>query len=617
MKKFFAIALGVLALASCSREAVPQKSVNSREVKFTTNVNTFTMKAGETSLDGKTINIFAGDPINVQKTATVSGSTVNLEEKIYWQDGQTARTSFGATYPEEQSAAVINYDLLYGGATSVDIAYHSTILVASAPNVVPEETVTLNFKHPFSLITIKVTNEIEDADVEGVVVGDVKSAGTIDVLAGTLTAAQGLSSIDATPVEGATDEYQVLVFPGSQKPAITVKVGENSYKFVLASSIDFQGNKSYTAEITVTASTTPVAEGGEVDFDVTVSDWEDADPLAYQPEDEVESNDGKWSVIGKLNGTSWDTDFWMTETSEGVWEVDITYLEGDSFKLRQDGKWTTGEEIHAEAGMPGEAEGYVPADGSEYGLWGSDNKDIVLAAPGEYHLKFLPNGYKFYVTSTSEPEPEPLDVSELYLIGAAAETGWAIDLMAAFTKDGNIFTLDAHLRANQIFRFLTQKVPNGWYPAIVQGATPGSVKLADDATNDEHFTVAVNGNYTITVDILERTVEFTLVKADPDVTVYAVDETGWEQLNLYLWGDINDLGGVWPGKESDGTKVEGDVTYKYYVFENVCKGITEHLIFNNTLGGEENQLDDYELTFDGVTTEYYFRVTAGGVYPAN
>ena len=51
--------------------------------------------------------------------------------------------------------------------------------------------------------------------------------------------------------------------------------------------------------------------------------------------------DGSYTVIGAINGTFWDTDFPMTEVSDGVWVSDDVFdLEaGAEFKCRQDLSW--------------------------------------------------------------------------------------------------------------------------------------------------------------------------------------------------------------------------------------------------------------------------------------
>lgn len=101
-----------------------------------------------------------------------------------------------------------------------------------------------------------------------------------------------------------------------------------------------------------------------------------------------------WSVIGHLMGTDWDTDLVMTETASGVWEVDITYAEGDAFKLRFNGSWDT------QAGMWGDDPNEAMDITFDYGLNGDSNanKDIRLNAKGKMRLKFTTSDYKLYVT---------------------------------------------------------------------------------------------------------------------------------------------------------------------------------------------------------------------------
>jgi arabinogalactan oligomer/maltooligosaccharide transport system substrate-binding protein len=47
-----------------------------------------------------------------------------------------------------------------------------------------------------------------------------------------------------------------------------------------------------------------------------------------------------WSLIGSINGTSWDTDIAMTEVSDGVWEsAPLTLNAGEEFKARKGASW--------------------------------------------------------------------------------------------------------------------------------------------------------------------------------------------------------------------------------------------------------------------------------------
>ena len=90
--------------------------------------------------------------------------------------------------------------------------------------------------------------------------------------------------------------------------------------------------------------------------------------------------------------------------------------------------------------------------------------------------------------------------------------------------------------------------------------------------------------------------------------VYVDDQTGWDALTLYMWGDVNDLNGGWPGMEVTGTWNHGGVTWKYFDFGEANSGLNENLIFNN--GGAGAQLKDFNFTIDH---NIYLRITADGV----
>ena len=100
---------------------------------------------------------------------------------------------------------------------------------------------------------------------------------------------------------------------------------------------------------------------------------------------------------------------------------------------------------------------------------------------------------------------------------------------------------------------------------------------------------------------------------DPDVqhdgyVVYVDDQTGWDALSLYMWGDVNNLNGDWPGMQVTGTRKINGVVYKYFDMGEANTGLAENLIFNNNGGG--SQLADFAYTIDH---NVYLRITADGV----
>ena len=90
--------------------------------------------------------------------------------------------------------------------------------------------------------------------------------------------------------------------------------------------------------------------------------------------------------------------------------------------------------------------------------------------------------------------------------------------------------------------------------------------------------------------------------------VYVDDQTGWDVLTLYMWGDINNMNGDWPGMQVTGTWNHDGVTWKYFDMGAANTGLVENLIFNN--GGNGTQLADFNFTID---RNIYLRITPDGV----
>ena len=68
--------------------------------------------------------------------------------------------------------------------------------------------------------------------------------------------------------------------------------------------------------------------------------------------------------------------------------------------------------------------------------------------------------------------------------------------------------------------------------------------------------------------------------------IYVEDNSGWDALALYAWGD-SEIFGSWPGALPDGETTVGGVTMKYFNITESMVGQTENLIFNNNNGGSQ------------------------------
>ena len=514
MKKILAIALGVLAFAACTREAAPVKVDNSREVKFTTNINTFTMKAGETALEGKTVKVLAGAPLNTGSDAVVEGTSLNLTNKIYWQEGQEAKTTFASVYSADAEHNPTSMTVDY--TITDDFGYHSTFMTATAKDVVPETTVALNYSHPFSKVVVKVTNNLSgNVAVSSVSLDGVVLSGVLDLATGTIEL--GADKVAAVAAAQANGDYAAIIMPQTVKPALVVVAGENAYRFVLADDFTFEANKSYTAAVTIEDGTVPVQEV-PVDFTVTVTDWEDASAaLAYEPETEPVGPQNPevtaLYILGEATDNGWALSTMPQFAKEGsVFTLTTNLAANKQFRLQtQNADWYPAIVKVKETGEPVYSESQAAWDANN-SIW----EHFSVAESGSYKLVFDAAAWTLSVTRLGDVVVPPLDVTELYLLGDACDTGWSINDMAAFTKEGNVFTLVAHLKNTGIFRFLCQKQPDTWYPALVKDETEGTVKYSQGAVDAEHFTVDVSGTYLITVDIAARTYSIVLQEADPE-----------------------------------------------------------------------------------------------------
>ena len=64
--------------------------------------------------------------------------------------------------------------------------------------------------------------------------------------------------------------------------------------------------------------------------------------------------------------------------------------------------------------------------------------------------------------------------------------------------------------------------------------------------------------------------------------VYVLDGKNWGMnTTLYMWGDVNDLNGGWPGMTVTGTETIGGYTYLYFDLGEANIGLSESLIFSN------------------------------------
>ncbi|MGN1210056.1 MAG: hypothetical protein ACI4TM_00095 [Candidatus Cryptobacteroides sp.] len=157
-------------------------------------------------------------------------------------------------------------------------------------------------------------------------------------------------------------------------------------------------------------------------------------------------------------------------------------------------------------------------------------------------------GYSLVLTRADMSE---LEITELYILGDATATGWALDAMEQFSEENGVFTWEGPLMAEKRFRFPLQKIPEPatWWPCLMAGPD-GEILLGTCDEDEVNTPVDENGVYRIVIDTRDReniTYTITLVSAgipDPEITV------------LYMFGDATnggwDLTAKSPFENNDG-----------------------------------------------------------------
>ena len=245
-------------------------------------------------------------------------------------------------------------------------------------------------------------------------------------------------------------------------------------------------------------------------------------------------------------------------------------------------------------------------------IFNNNGHDVQLANyPDDNGMLFDQEEYFFIVTADGvTPSERPtIDPTKRVTIYVDDQTGW--EAMALYMW-GDVNNLGGDWPGIQPGEPVT--VAEKEYKTFV---IENALGLSENLIFNNNNGGTQLGDYALTFEKnvywLKVTAEGVTQIEDPTVVKVCVDDqTGWEAIALYMWGDVNNLGGGWPGILPSETEVVGEVTYKVFVIQNAI-GLSENLIFNNNGGG--TQLADYALKFE--KNKYYLKVTDTGVTPAN
>ena len=406
MKRLTVIIAAALAIFSCSKQE-SVRPVQQGEVRFTTNIQTYTVKATDTAFENNDeIGIFAGAPIGKNNVkAVVTGTSLIPVTPIKWVEDNNSVVDFVAYYPYADAATLTDYVFeVQTNQSSAENYTKSDLMLAKKSSAPTENAVELAFSHALSKVVINLTNSVPETTVSRVEFEGVKMSAKVNLSTGALSELGAEGTITANANGTA---YQLILLPQSASPKVNVYLSNgNKYTYELASAFTFKAGKKASAALVVN----PQQEAGVVEFSFTVTDWEvDADALEFgDPTVEAGVPEHTWSVIGSMNGDGWNTDIPMVLT-DGKWTATITYAAGDEFKLRADGAW----DLSAGIKSSWENQVFIAGDNPDPYLEENSPRNIKLEAAGEYKLEFEADTYHFVVTKLSGEDPQPAETGKL------------------------------------------------------------------------------------------------------------------------------------------------------------------------------------------------------------
>ena len=415
MKKVLYAALAALALAACAKQE-SVRPVQQGEVRFTTNIQTYTVKATDTAFENNDqIGIFAGAPISKNNVkAVVTGTSLIPVTPIKWVEDNNSVVDFVAYYPYADAATLTDYVFeVQTNQSSAENYTKSDLMLAKKSSAPTENAVELAFSHALSKVVINLTNSVPETTVSRVEFEGVKMSAKVNLSTGALSELGAEGTITANANGTA---YQLILLPQSASPKVNVYLSNgNKYTYELASAFTFKAGKKASAALVVN----PQQEAGVVEFSFTVTDWEvDADALEFgDPTVEAGVPEHTWSVIGSWDG--WAADIPMTQ-NEGVWTATIDYTAGQEFKLRADNDW------ELSAGIKSEwiEQIFIAGNNPDPYLEENSSRNIMLEATGQYKLEFEADTYHFVVTKLGGEDPQPSETVTL-TVNVYNGAGWS------------------------------------------------------------------------------------------------------------------------------------------------------------------------------------------------
>ncbi|MCR4859230.1 MAG: SusF/SusE family outer membrane protein [Bacteroidales bacterium] len=277
---------------------------------------------------------------------------------------------------------------------------------------------------------------------------------------------------------------------------------------------------SYDLFLDTEAKTARVVEslGAGISGIIGADEEEDDDD---EPEEDI--IDEAWAVIGAVNGTAWNKDFYMT-AADGIWTSPVFSIEADGeFKLRFDNTWDYEDCVvgAAEEGF------YAPVGTAFTGVQPGNN--IKVKDAGDYYVTFNESTLEITLFSMS---------NRYSVIGNVNGSSWDKDFY--MTESDGVWTSE-ELTISGEFKVRFNK---SWADEDVYGLPDGAETALNTAIvaaqPGGNFKVPEEGQYTVTIVPDTKTV--TIIPSKPANVWSVIGVNGDWNTDLFM---TEQMPGIW------------------------------------------------------------------------
>lgn len=435
--KLFAAAATVAAVVAGCSALQEENGSRMREIKFAASVGTFQVKATDTAFEeGDAIGLYAEYPVNVNnvRLAWQNGGLVP-EAPVYWGSDQLVDQSslFYAYYPYSDQTGGRYIDFTVKEDQSTPGAYTASDLMTAATYATPADgTVQLNFVHRLSKLVLTIENHLDSELVKEVYLGNVLLSASLD-----LAFSQDYSSYGEPGVvklcEGgivtedgvASQAWSAIIPAQNTNPRIKV-VTQSGKEYVYESdySVYFSPSRRYLGHLIIDQTAISTT------FSSIIYDWYDGGDFWFK-QDNPAKYIGDWSVIGGIQGSNWDTDFWMERTGDFTWSTTIEYHAGEWFKFRMNGDW------NVNLGTPWNA----VLNSWEWISLMDDGFDMQLAEDGIWSLNIDVRYKEFYAYKIADLSPGEIVLSDIQPVVDYPDDTWVDFTQVVYALSSRGFVL--------------------------------------------------------------------------------------------------------------------------------------------------------------------------------